>query len=62
MLLFDINSFQLSKPMIYGGKCDNKEQELHSKHPFPRVLGYKERRAIDEGDITKVRMHSWDCC
>lgn len=48
--------------MIYGGKCDNKEQELHSKHPFPRVLGYKERRAIDEGDITKVRMHSWDCC
>ena len=34
------------------GKCDNKEGDLNSAHPFCKVLGYKRG-----SDITEVKLH-----
>ena len=36
-----------------GGKCDNKKGDLNWAHPLLRVLGYKRRNDINEGDITE---------
>ena len=47
----------VSKPMIYGGKCDNKERDLKLEDPFPRVLGYKKRIDIKEVGITEFRVY-----
>jgi hypothetical protein len=44
--------------MIHGRECDNKEGGLNWEHPLHRVLGYKRRSDVEEGDIIEVRVCS----
>ena len=40
-----------------GGRRDTKERDLNYEHPFPMVSGYKKRIAIEEVDITELRVY-----
>jgi hypothetical protein len=38
-------------------KFDNKEGDLNSVHPFPKVSGYKRETDTLKVDITEVRVY-----
>ena len=40
---------------FFGG-CDNKEGDFNWEHPLPRVLGFRRRSDIKEGDTMEVRV------
>ena len=48
-------------PWYMGEKGKNKEWDLNSKHPFPKVLGYKKRSDIKEIDIIEFIMCLYLC-